>query len=206
MKCKHAKYFFQVLLFALGLLTSSLVQLQSALADASNLKSKSLYHSKAGFEDQEGKKLTLSDLRGTPVVVAMLYTSCQMSCPLTMADLKAIEKGLSADEKKKVRFAVFSFDSENDTSKTLKTFSQKQNVNLSQWSFFHGNPKSIRELAALLGIKFKKLDFDDFDHSNVITILDQEGVIVHQQVGVRQNPEESIQTLKKLLDVAQKQK
>lgn len=174
--------------------------MHSVYADVLNLKSKSLYHSKTQFENQEGKKVSFSDLKGTPVVVAMLYTSCQMSCPLTMADLKAIEKGLSPEEKKKVKFAVFSFDSENDTPKHLKSFSQKQNVDLSHWTFFHGSPKSIRELAALLGIKFKKLDSGDFDHSNIITVLDQEGVIAHQQIGVRQNPDDSIQTLKKLLD------
>lgn len=181
------------------LLAIPFIQIRAVQADALNLKSKSLYHSKTQFENQEGKKISLSDLKGTPLVVAMLYTSCQASCPLTMADLRAIEKGLSPDEKKKVRFAVFTFDSEKDTPKHLKSFSQKQNVDLSHWTFFHSSPKNIRELAALLGIKFKKLDSGDFDHSNIITILDQEGVIIHQQVGVRQNPEESIQTLKKLL-------
>ena len=86
------------------LLAIPFFQMRSAYADALSLKSKSLYHSKTHFENQEGKRVSLSDLKGTPVVVAMLYTSCQMSCPLTMADLKAIEKGLSSEEKKKVKY------------------------------------------------------------------------------------------------------
>ena len=188
------------------LLVLPLIQMHAVHADVLNLKSKSLYHSKTQFENQEGKKVSLSDLKGMPVVVAMLYTSCQMSCPLTMADLKAIEKGLSPNEKKNVKFAIFSFDSENDTSEKLKSFSQKQNVDLSRWAFFHASAKSIRELAALLGIKFKKLDSGDFDHSNIITILDQEGVIAHQQVGIRQNPDASIQMLKKLLGIGNQEK
>ena len=196
----QAKIISMRVLLIFVLLVLPLIQMHAVHADVLNLKSKSLYHSKTQFENQEGKKVSLSNLKGMPVVVAMLYTSCQMSCPMTMADLKAIEKGLSPSEKKNVKFAVFSFDSENDTSEKLKSFSQKQNVDLSHWAFFHGSAKSIRELAALLGIKFKKLDSGDFDHSNIITILDQEGVIAHQQIGVRQNPDESIQTLKKLLD------
>ncbi len=194
------KITFQSFFLILVLFAGLSLQTRSAIAaPTTNIQSKSLYHSKVQFENQDGTKVALSELRDTPVVVAMLYTSCQMSCPLTMADLKAIEKGLSTEEKKRVKFAIFSFDSENDTSKALKAFSQKQNVDLSHWTFFHGIPKSVRELAALLGIKFKKLDSGDFDHSNIISILDHEGVIVHQQVGIRQNPEESIQTLKKLL-------
>lgn len=180
-------------------LIKTLAPLAFFLATAASSANLSLYQSKTVFEDQNGKKQHFSDLRGTPVVVAMLYTSCRASCPLTMADLKAIENGLTDAEKKRVHFAAFSFDSENDTSASLKKFSAKQNVDLTRWSFFHGTPKNVRELAALLGVRFKKIDSGDYDHSNIITILDSEGVIAHQQIGVRQDPKESIQTLKKLL-------
>jgi protein SCO1/2 len=200
---KHGKLFSGGLLFLLSLISTNFLGLNSSLGAEGLLPSKSIYQSKAQFDNQEGKVISLSELRGTPIIVAMLYTSCQASCPLTIADLKAIEKGLSTEDRAKVRFAVFSFDSKKDTSKALKAFSLKQGVDLSHWSFFHGSTRSVRELAALLGIKFKKLDSGDYDHSNVITVLDSEGVIVHQQIGVRQNPQESIQTLKKLTSIGQ---
>ena len=170
------------------------------------LNTQSIYHSKSTWETQDGRKASLVNLsgsdglRGSPVVVAMLYTSCQASCPLTLSDLNKIKNGLSHEEQKKVRFAVFSFDSDRDKPQHLKSFALKQGIDLLQWTFFHGSPSSVRELAALLGIRFKKVDGGDFDHSNIISILDPEGVIIHQQVGVRQNPAESINILRRLIE------
>jgi protein SCO1/2 len=42
------------------------------------------------------------------------------------------------------------------------------------------------EMAALLGIRYKKLPDGEFAHSNVITLLNPEGEIVHQQIGLGQ--------------------
>lgn len=165
----------------------------------------SIYQSTVTLENQDGQKMTLTQLKGNPVVAAMLYTSCPSSCPMTMADLKAIEKGLSAEERAKVHFVAFSFDSDHDTPKTLKAFLDKHQLNAKQWTFFHLSPKGVREIAALLGIRYQKTDSGDFDHSNIITVLNSEGEIAYQQIGVRQNPETSIKTLKQLLS-AQSQK
>lgn len=164
------------------------------------LLSRSIYRSKSTWEAQNGEKATLSKLRGNPVVAAMIYTSCKASCPLMMTDLKAIDRALSSDEKKKVHFAIFAFDSKNDLPEQLKLFSDKSGVDSAHWTFFHGSPSSVRELAALLGVKFKQLEDGGFDHSNVISILDAEGVIARQQIGLRQNPEESIKLLKQLIE------
>ncbi len=164
------------------------------------LLSRSIYRSKSTWEAQNGEKATLSKLRGNPVVAAMIYTSCKASCPLMMTDVKAIEKGLASEENKRIQFAVFAFDSRNDLPEQLKVFSEKNEVDPAHWTFFHGSPSNVRELAALLGVKFKQLEDGGFDHSNVISILDSEGVIARQQIGLRQNPEESIKLLKQLIE------
>lgn len=162
-------------------------------------KNQSIYQSTVALENQNGEKMTLSNLKGTPVVAAMLYTSCPSSCPMTIADLKAIEKGLSDEDRSRVRFVAFSFDSDHDTPKNLKAYTEKHHLNSKQWTFFHLSSKGVREIAALLGVRYQKTDSGDFDHSNIISILDSDGVITYQQVGVRQNPETSVKTLKRLL-------
>ncbi len=106
--------------------------------NATTLNSNSIYQSKSKWETQAGVKSKLLTLRGKPVVVAMVYTSCQGTCPLMMNDLKTIEKGLSSDDKEKIQFAVFAFDSENDRPKQLRAFAKKHEVNLDHWTFFHG--------------------------------------------------------------------
>jgi protein SCO1/2 len=164
-------------------------------ASAAPLNSRSIYQSNSPWKTQEGKPFALKELRGSPVVAAMIYTTCPASCPFTMADLKKIEKGLSSEAKRQIRFAVFSFDSDNDQPSKLKAFAEKHGVDLNRWTFLHGPASSVREVAALLGIRFKMLEDGTIDHSNVISILNTEGVVIHQQVGLGKKPEESIQSL-----------
>ena len=171
-----------------------------ALADVIQpIPKNSIYLSKAPWTTHEGKTVTLSSLRGSPTVVSMLYTSCKATCPLTLLDLQAIEKGLTAEAKSKVQFAIFSFDSSTDTPAHLKEFANSHNLSGAHWTFHSGKVASVRELAALLGIRFKLLDGGGFDHSNIITVLDTEGVIIHKQVGLKQVPTETIALLNQTL-------
>lgn len=173
---------------------------QLSFSASVSMDPKSIYNSQSEWENQEGIPQKLLSLKGGPVVVAMVYTGCQASCPLTMADLRKIEKRLSLKAKQKVRFAVFSFDSQRDTPEKLKAYLQKQKLDATHWSFYHGSEKSVRELAALLGIQFKKIEGGDFDHSNVISVLNSEGVVVHQQLGLAKSPQETVMILEKMIE------
>lgn len=159
------------------------------------LSGESVYHLDSTWTNQDGKQTKLSEFQGKPVVVAMVYTGCQGACPMTISDLKKIEECLPAAARSQVRFAVFSFDSERDTPAKLKEFVKARSLDTSHWTLFHGDPGAVRKLSALLGIRYKKDKNGDFDHSNVITTLDQAGVIAHQQVGLRQDPGETVAKL-----------
>jgi protein SCO1/2 len=50
---------------------------------------------------------------------------------------------------------------------------------------FHGGANSVRELAAVLGLRYKQDENGDFDHSNVIFLLDKDGVVRSQQLGLK---------------------
>jgi protein SCO1/2 len=50
----------------------------------------------------------------------------------------------------------------------------------------------------VLGIRYKRDARGDFDHSNVISVLDREGVIRHQQLGLGQDPTEPASWLESL--------
>ena len=135
---------------------------------------------------------------GRPVVLAMVYTTCTTACPLTVADLKRIESALSPEARGRVWFALFSLDSERDRPEVLKKFASARSLDPSRWRLYHGDRAAVRELAMVLGVRYKKDARGDFDHSNVISILDAEGVIRHQQVGLGQEPTESASLLESL--------
>ena len=128
----------------------------------------------------------------------MVYTNCTTACPLIVAKLKRIESALSPEARGRVWFALFSFDSERDRPEVLKRFAAARDLDPSRWRLYHGDRAAVRELAMVLGIRYKRDTRGDFDHSNVISILDRDGVIRHQQVGLGQQPGEAASLLENL--------
>jgi protein SCO1/2 len=160
-------------------------------AKAEPILSESVYNLKSVWTSQDGKTIHLKDLRGYPAVLAMAYTSCEEACPLIIEDMKKIRSGLNEANQKDIPFLLFSFDSERDTPARLKDYAAKRKLDLNHWQLFHGDQRAVRELAAVLGLRFRKnKKTDDFDHSNVITLLDREGLIHFQLNGLNQNPKE----------------
>lgn len=157
----------------------------------------SIYNVTTPWVDMDGKKQQLSSLKGKIQVVAMVYTSCQYACPLITADIKKIETLLSGSQKSQVGFVLFSFDPTRDTPKALNAYAKTKSLGNS-WNLFTSTENGVRELAAVLGIKYKKDKKGDFDHSNIIFVLDKQGVVAHQQVGLNQDPQETFKIIKDL--------
>ena len=162
------------------------------------LSGASIYQATSTWTDMEGKRGPLRSLRGRPVALAMVFTNCTTACPLIVANLKLIESTLSPEARGRVWFALASFDSDRDRPEVLKAFAAARDLDPSRWRLYHGDPAAVRELAMLLGIRYKRDARGDFDHSNVITILDREGVIRHQQIGLARSPGEPASQLERL--------
>jgi len=151
-------------------------------------KGDSIYQLKSSWTRQDGKKVPLSSLKGSYVVLAMIYTSCEGACPLLVKDLKKIERAIPAKQKARVRFALVSFDSKRDTVAKLKKYASAHDLDEAHWSLYRGSGASVRELAMVLGLKYKEDADGDFEHSNLITLLDPDGRISVQLSGLKQDP------------------
>jgi protein SCO1/2 len=148
----------------------------------------SIYQLNSAWADQDGKPLPLSRFRGKPLVLAMMYTNCKDVCPLIISDMQKIEATLPPLVRDKVGFALFSFDPEQDSPLQLKQYASAHSLDTKRWTLLTSSPDSVRMLAAVLGIRYKKDLNGDFAHSSVITVLDSQGAIRHQQTGVRKDP------------------
>lgn len=162
------------------------------------LLTESIYNLSSKWKTQDNKEISLSELRGHPAFLAMVYSNCEHACPVIVEDMKRIENALPAKIKSNFSFYLFSFDSVRDIPAQLKKFSQSKKLDSHQWTLFHGSERAVRELAAVLAIHFKKDSKGDFDHSNLISLIDAEGLIRHQQLGLNQNPEEILQKVNEL--------
>jgi len=156
---------------------------------------KSLYQLDSIWNSAEGRKLKLADLRGKPQVITMFFARCELACPVLIHDMKRIEAALPSELRGKVDFLLVSFDSERDTPEALRAYRERQELDPATWTLLQGRPDDVLELGALLGIKFKKDPQGQFAHSNVITVLNPAGEIVHQQNGLNLDVAPAIEAL-----------
>jgi protein SCO1/2 len=159
---------------------------------------KSLYQVESTWTTDTQKQMKLGDLAGRPQVVAMFFANCQYACPIIVNDMRRIEAALPPERRDDVGFTLVSFDSKRDTPATLAAYRQIRRLPANRWTLLHGEPDEVLELAALLGVRYKEDAQGQFAHSNVITILNAQGEIVHQQVGLNQDIRETVRVLETL--------
>jgi protein SCO1 len=161
-----------------------------ALADASPF---SIYELDAHWQDQRGTTRPLASLAGRPQVMALVYTHCSSACPLILADMKRLEAELGAAAAG-VGFVLVSLDPERDTPARLGEYAAATRLDPAQWTLLTASPDAVLELAMLLGVRYRRVN-DGFEHSNVLTVLDGDGRIVHRQVGFGADPRQSAHVL-----------
>ncbi|MEW6776132.1 MAG: SCO family protein [Bdellovibrionota bacterium] len=169
-----------------------------AAEKAPGFPSDSLYQLESSWLTQDGKEIRLGSLAGSPVVIALVYTSCKASCPLILGDFRKIHKNLS-ENASRISFVLVSMDPDRDTPGRLKEFEKGQKFPApGRWVLLNGKEESVRELAAALNVSYRKTG-KEFAHSNVITVLDPTGKIAHQQPQPGSSVQKTIETIQGLL-------
>ena len=139
--------------------------------------------------------MKLDSLRGEPVVVAMGYTKCPDICPMIVANMVAIEDQAKQSSLAKIHFAFFSIDSANDTPERLRAYAGDHGLEPADWTLYHGDDRAVRELAAALGVRYRRDLSGGFDHSAIISLLDADGNIVFQKPDAQVNTAELVEKI-----------
>jgi protein SCO1/2 len=132
---------------------------------------------------QRGERLRLSELRGRPLVVSMIYTSCLHICSPTTAELRrAVREARAALGE--ASFAVLSvgFDARNDTPERLGEFARSLRIDDPAWYFATADEATIAALSRDLGFVYVAAA-GGFEHLVQTTILDEQGRVFRQLYG-----------------------
>ncbi len=151
--------------------------------NTTNPESESIYLLDSKWQTHTGETVHLSDLEGKNTVVTMIFTSCTTACPLLVADMKKIYDGLDAKHKKDTQMVLFSIDPKNDSVEALAKYADLHHLDSPNWKLMVSDEENIRNLANVLAVKYKEISPVEFSHSNIITVLDGNGVIVKQVEG-----------------------
>ena len=124
-----------------------------------------------------GAPLSLSDLRGSPVLLFFGYTHCPDVCPLTLAEWRKVKQQLG-DAASDVAFVFVSVDGKRDTPEVLARF-----VDAHDPAFIGltGDEATLRTIAEDFGVHFHSHAAEGgdaaalVDHSSYSFLINREG-------------------------------
>ena len=137
---------------------------------------RSIYALRMTLRDQDGATVGLDAFRGKPVLVGMFYGRCPSACPLLVSTIQRTLSQLDPDTAAEVRVLLVSFDPEHDTPEALRAITRERGLD-SRWKLASAPDDQVRELAAVLGVQFRKLPDGRFSHTARIVLLDRSGSI-----------------------------
>ena len=104
--------------------------------------------------DQNGAAVSLASLKGKPLVVDFIYTSCPGPCLMETAKLANVAMRLGRDLGSKVTIVSISVDPEHDGPKQLLDYSRQQGADEKGWYFLTGGPADVDR--TLAGFKLSR--------------------------------------------------
>jgi len=135
------------------------------------------------FSDADGSVVTLDQLRGKPLVLSMIFTSCYQICPMTTRHLsKIVQKARDALGDDSFNVAIIGFDTKVDTPDAMRYFAAKQGVSDKGWRLLSTDAQTIKFLSRDLGFQFFSSS-NGFDHLIQTTVIDAEGKVYRQVYG-----------------------
>jgi protein SCO1/2 len=152
--------------------------------------------------NQNGKRVALKDLRGKVLAITFIFASCADTCPLLTAKMAGLQKRLGSDFGSKVYFVSITVDPERDKPEALRRYAEAYKANTAGWAFLTGTQGEIRDVTQRYGIYYKKTPRGDVDHTFLTSLVDQNGTLRVQYMGVKFNPDEILLDLHSLLGEA----
>jgi protein SCO1/2 len=151
------------------------------------------------FVGIDGRNVRLTRFRGKPLVVNLIYTGCNQSCPVVIGtlhrSLEIAQDALGADS-----FTVITvgFDTRHDTPERMRAFARERGAALPNWRFLSTDQVTVNRLAADTGFVFRA-SAGGFAHMTQTTIVDAQGRVYRQIYGGGFEPPALVEPLKELV-------
>jgi protein SCO1 len=133
------------------------------------------------LEDQEGERVSMRSLRGTPVIVTFLYTTCEETCPGQAQTVRGALDELGHD----VPAIAVAVDPPRDTPERARAFLAEQRV-LGRLDFVLGGRSELRPVWRGFAIQPQSVTQE---HQARITLVDRRGFQRIGYPGAQATPE-----------------
>jgi len=133
------------------------------------------------FMDQNGRARSLSEFRGAPFIVSLIYTRCPSVCPRLVAELKRLERGPVGW---RPRFVLVSLDPAHDDPRTLAAFATAHALDRVHWTLLAPGATALPAIAGALGVAWAADPGGGIAHSAVIAVVDSAGRVRDRRIGL----------------------
>ena len=149
--------------------------------------------------DQNGNTVVLSSLKGKPLVVDFIYTSCPGPCLMETAKFANVALRLGNDLGTKVTLVSISVDPEHDGPKQLLDYSRQQGADEKGWYFLTGGPADVDQ--ALAGFKLSRQIEPDGSVGHLVNmmLIGPDGRLVREYNGQIVKAQDIVDDVKKTL-------
>jgi protein SCO1 len=130
--------------------------------------------------DQNGAPLTLSQFKGSAVLVTFIYTRCPLPnfCPLMSNRFSELQDRLAKKFPGKVHLISISFDPEFDTPTVMKEYGKRFGARQKTWSLATGSQMQVDNVAGLFGL-IKEKGANGYDHDLRTALIAPDGKLIH---------------------------
>ena len=134
-----------------------------------------------GLTNQDGRAVSLADLRGQVWVADIIFTRCPGPCLRMTKQMKALQDALPLGSPTKL--VTLTTDADFDTPPVLKSYAKRFEADPQRWMFLTGTKRGIANLAIdslkLTAIEKKPEERESpqdlFVHSTIFVIADKRG-------------------------------
>ncbi|HET9056040.1 MAG TPA: SCO family protein [Chitinophagaceae bacterium] len=129
--------------------------------------------------NQLGQKVSLDTIKGKIIVADFFFTRCPSICPTLTKNMRKLQQSFMKTPDY-VHFLSFSVDPERDSVPVLKAYTDKYNINHSNWWLVTGDKKAIYNFALneiKLGLQDGEGVDSNFIHTPKFVLLDRNRVI-----------------------------
>lgn len=150
--------------------------------------------------DQNGNTVALTSLKGKPLVVDFIYTSCPGPCLMETAKLANVALRLGNDLGSRVTIVSISVDPEHDGPKQLLDYSRQQGADEKGWYFLTGGPGDVDR--ALAGFKLSRQIEPDGSVGHLVDmmLIGADGRLVREYNGEVVKAQDIVDDVKKTLN------
>jgi len=151
------------------------------------------------FVNRNEGAVRMSDYRGKPLVLSLIYTSCYHSCSVFTRYLgEIVDVARESLGESSFSVATIGFDALNDSPGRMMLYASGQGIDMPDWSFLSGDVNTLNTLTTELGFTYAASP-KGFDHMAQVTVIDANGRIYRQVYGDRFDPPALVEPLKELV-------